>query len=387
MHEPEDLGRFSFAAMDQAAELSPVQLFVNATLTLGVILLGTLGLNYLVGVRWAPRDNVSYLLEHADEFNVVFAGSSYLENMMDPRTFDAEMEKRGYRTHSFNAGRGGSSPHETNYVIRQLLKRYPSKLAFVIIDFSLFGLSTEFSGTLRYKSWHDVHETLSVLKTTRTFPGIEEEERRAAVRAHRAAILGKYSPIGKFFDIVAARRAEEFGPLAVRAIDRNQYYDQFRGYAPFSVVNPIGMVPVERRRRAFLEGTDGYHATLEKAKRLLDSPPDVGLEGIHLDAWSEQMRSIRAANAEPVYLLAPSLWGDPRLPRRLLREGILDRAIFVDDPFRFPQFFEPDARFDKHHIAEAMVPEYSRIVANCFADMLDANSELAAKLERVPPAN
>ena len=95
---------------------------------------------------------------------------------------------------------------------------------------------------------------------------------------------------------------------------------------------------------------------------------------LNLGALQEQMRLIREAGAEPVYYTGPRLAASP-MSYALAREGVLPRFLGFNQPDLYPGLYAEERRFDNNHLNRVGSEEFSRALAEAFADTLDGEGE------------
>jgi hypothetical protein len=338
-------------------------------LVMGVI---SLALFHVAQKVWVLPNTFDYALAHKDEFEVIFAGSSFTLNHVDPRVFDEAMAERGYRTNSYNIARGGSSAHESNYLLRRLVRHTPERLVLVITDFQLFELALHYAGTMRFIEWHDIVETRAAIRTSRTFPDATDEERREAIRTHRGAAAARYTPLGKFFQLQEKRRLWRQPNPAPEGGDQERI-EARRGYRPLRAGRAM-----EGQRERYEKVVRVYE------RRLAMSTDEVSIEGHPLAHYHRQREWLEREGVHLIHVSTPALYGDPLMVRRLADEGALKRVLLMDDLRELPsKWFEPDNRHDVHHLGQELVPEYTRELAFRLADMIESDPELDGMLERI----
>lgn len=345
----------------------------------------TVAVNYLVHGVFAEveGDKLAYLLRHKDDFDVVFAGSSAVENMIDPRVFDGELRARGFEVRSFNLGAGACWPHETNYLLRKVLSRSPSRLKAVLIDVIPFNPDFPELKTTRRQSWHDLRETLSVVLWILASSDAPELKHRS-IREHVAAAVMRGSTLGKihFLRRSAAERAQArnlIGP------DPEAFYSEYRGYMPFALIGGT----LEKERADFLARPADFAALVEERIRELGEAGRFHVRKYNVEALDAQVLTLRKRGVEPFYIASPALFEafriHPGLSRSLERSGHMPNVLYFDDPLRYPRLFDFSARFDSRHLNDPASAEYTRLLAAEFADRVQRHPDLAAKFRRTGP--
>ena len=111
---------------------------------------------------------------HADEYELVFVGTSRVFRGFDPATFDASMAERGHALHSYNFGLLGMGFLEERYVVEWILACHPARLRWILIEPTersapwiarpiVLGHGNEFA--LRDVLWHTPAITLASLES------------------------------------------------------------------------------------------------------------------------------------------------------------------------------------------------------------------------------
>lgn len=348
----------------------------------------TAAVNYLVHGVFAEveGDKLAYLLRHKDEFDVVFAGSSAVENMIDPRIFDDELRIRGFEIRSFNLGAGACWPHEANYLLRKLLSRSPSRLKAALIDVIPFNPDFPELKTTRRQAWHDLRETLSVVLWILDSSDAPELKRRS-IREHVAAAVMRVSSLGKIHFLRRSAAEREQARVLIGP-DPEAFYNEHRGYMPFALIGGT----LGKERSDFLARPADFSALVEERIRELGEADRFRLRNYNVNALDAQVLWLRGRGVEPFYVASPALFEafriHPGLSRSLERSGHMPNVLYFDDPLRYPGLFEFERRFDSRHLNDPASAEYTRLLAAEFADRLERNPELAAKFQRaeaIPP--
>jgi len=140
---------------------------VGAAAAAGVFALAFLATCALVGAGLPlPRGSrlstkLEHFAEHADEYDVVFLGSSKVYRHVDPALFDELTPERGPERRSFNMGVSGMAAIEIHFTVRELLARRPARLRWVLVDPHTLGLDLLDQNMLtgRVTNWHDLEST------------------------------------------------------------------------------------------------------------------------------------------------------------------------------------------------------------------------------------
>lgn len=366
-----------------------MRVLLNVALFLGTAAAMIVGIGSRTGNAVEPDDSLAYLLQHKDEYDVAFAGSSMTGYMIDPVVFDGEMAKRGYATNSFNFGTGGSLAHETNYRIRRFLGSRPARLRFIFIESLEFRayIDETAAETDRFAVWHDLEEAGLVILAALKHPFLKPSERWYLLRKHLSGLMNHYAVIGTGAKLMpgaagqgAAKSRRPEPAKEIPDFGTSKGYESLvqlakRGYGGF----------LASQHARFEAGRDGYHRQLELRRQWFESPPELATEGFDFISVTAQVRAVTARGVEPIYLAPPAFHHQAGYPRALAQSGRISHIIFMDNPLEYPGLFEPGARHDKLHLADEAAREYSRLIAQQFAQLLERNPALASKLRRAKP--
>jgi hypothetical protein len=362
------------------------------SLNLLVFLATTLACAQVVSLLWEddpdPHDNLPYLLKHPHAFDVVFAGSSLVGHMIDPRIFDETLREEGFTATSYNIGRGGSLAFETDYRLRRLMRRSPGRLRFVIIDCMEFRPDCDDTdaGRQRFVAWHDLGGTRAVLRALALSRRVSPREKVKFLRIHLGAALERYNPIGKAPALLGlagdrADRSPGNGPA-----DIESRFASSRGYESLVALRERGFAGhLADGLRRFRNGEDDYAEMLEARRQGFEAPGELSADDFETAAVLAQQESLRARGVVPVYLAAPAFLHDPAYPRALQLTGLLPHVLLLDDPGEYPELYAMDARQNRNHLNDEGSQAYSRTIARRFAEMLRADPDLAQLLPFVRP--
>jgi hypothetical protein len=86
------------------------------------------------------------------------------------------------------------------------------------------------------------------------------------------------------------------------------------------------------------------------------------------DALDDIVREVRAAGAEPIFVVASSLYGAERF-----RDWPPERVTVLrfDDPSAYPDLYDPANRYDPHHLDVIGAQNFTRRLAEQFADVIE----------------
>ena len=86
------------------------------------------------------------------------------------------------------------------------------------------------------------------------------------------------------------------------------------------------------------------------------------------DALDDVVHMVRAAGAEPIFVVASSIYGAERF-----RDWPGERVTVLrfDDPNAYPDLYDPANRYDPHHLDLVGAQRFTRHLAEQFADVLE----------------
>lgn len=291
-----------------------------------------------------------HIVRHGGDYPVIYIGSSRVFHEFIPAKFDAEMAARGKAMKSFNFGQPGMWPPESFYMLRKILATHPPNLRWVFVD--LMGIRPYLEGnaeTLRATYWHDIEHTWLACRHViaskeagfRTWP-----EKVGACGHHWKLCMLRASSIGAGHEqlevLLGLKRRKTPGDIADG------------GYEPG---DPGPLAGAQR---------EIFFAALEGLKR---NPPPRPIPGLLRDALAKITEEIRAAGAEPVFVVASTLYGVERFSD-WPPAGV--SVLAFDDPAKYPQLYDPERRFDPHHLDPAGAEEFTRLLAARFAELLES---------------
>ncbi len=294
------------------------------------------------------HDKLAYWHLHKDSFDTLFFGSSRIYRGIDPTEFDHAMAGHGHSTRSFNFGVAGMTAHETNALIRRVLRTKPARLRWVVVELDHWDPVIDHRNRLKRRGilWHDLPETASALRSTSLLDtGVGP--RADLMVTHVVHFLARAAAAGRGHDLLT----NDSGPIP--AFER-------RGFETF----PERAYKSHPMRRRFLRELSAYEhavATVKTANAVRVSAADY-----NTGALREQIAMIRRAGAQPVHIIPPVPRATPAL-RQLASAGLVPRLLAFNDPESYPELFHRDGRFDREHLTGDAAAIFSRRLAERFA--------------------
>lgn len=332
------------------------------------------------------RSKVEFALEHADEFDVLFVGSSATMYGLRPEIFTAELERLGHPgVRAFNLGVGGMGSFEAVHVLRRFLDEEPERLAWVLYEEPLFDPLLWYPDihNPRYVHWHDARSTLAAidgLPLVEAPPAHKQDEysrdwlgrhswRLAVAKEHLELWFWRASALGRGAEILEELQGGT--PLAQPSIEDLTRHD---GWVDIGLDAQPG---VRRAHEIFLERRDEWAERLAGITEVEASPGE--LDGKYdLASLGSLLEDIRRAGAEPLLYVAPRGLASPQMAS-LDALGTAGDVLRFNLPERYPELNPLDLRWDFSHLNAEGADVWSRLFAREFAAHLEAAGASARK--------
>jgi hypothetical protein len=303
---------------------------------------------------------VQHFLAHADDFDLLFVGSSNIAHGFDPAVVDAELARRGHPLRSYNLAAEDMQPVEADFVLREVLKRKPARLRFVVIellDFEPTAVIRDNAFSERAVYWHDSRSLRDALgRLLRSAAPVADKARLSWLHLQHAA--WRLANLGEADRVVAAERAP-LDPVSTAMVEAGG----------FEALDDQPDMATQRMRAAFIANAPRYRA------RVADLDAQNAKSGTlppGLDAeLATQSARLRAEGVEPIYVIPPVPHPTPALHAFATRAE--SPLVFIfNAPGRYPDLFVFEHRYDETHVNRAGSEALSRRFADALADTLDA---------------
>jgi len=369
-----------------AQGLAAVVAFIVATLLLGQIIPSPTIPSNVVFI--GPKND--YYQAHKDDYNVLFFGSSRVYNQIVPDVFDTSARAAGIAVNSYNFGVPAMRALDSTVLLEDALENPPANLKWVffetILDKGYEPIPN--ARTQRAMYWHTWENTRLaaryILMSEASMP-----EKAVLLASHLLPALYRQMNVGRLFaqvlpsEFSAEERevaaqftiAEGYSPLVDESDPKRQDFLASQAEYAAQVASLIesdgstdGAAAEATARSAVQSLAD---STRLETTPSADAPPALAANKQMLLAKITQI--IRAAGAEPIFIEPPSL--DPDRDFRVaLAQGEIDTLLAYKDPLRFPQLYQADQRFDSAHLNPTAAREFSRLLAQDFAQSLQTKS-------------
>jgi hypothetical protein len=318
---------------------------------------------------------------HRDEYDALYLGSSHVYHAFQPEVIDPVVSQAvpglsSFR--SFNLGMEGMFSFETDALLREVLARRSNRLKWLVIEapswrakLSKAGLDTV---TERNARWHDPITTLHALQSLFLSNREPQEGSVYASAAVHLRLLGLW--LGNHGRGPEIFRALDSEPTAEERMQRDEFLAR-RGYQ--ALEQREGEI-FELRKRNFLVKARNLPDRVARLGSLLEkrAAEDLPPSGYNHAALARQLRLIRAAELEVVYVTLPAL-SAPRYFGKLARNGSLPNYIDLLDPKRYPELWTVEHRYDEGHLSREGAEILSRIFAQQFARLVGDSADPEAR--------
>jgi len=280
---------------------------------------------------------------------LIYLGSSRVFHEFIPAQFDADLATRGYQLRSFNFGQDGMWPPESFYMLRQILAMKPPQLKWVLID--LMAIKSEIDGnesTLRAVYWHDLRHTWIAWR-----------------HALQVDMLGQRTPREKAEAIW--RHAQLWGQRATGLGHGHDQIEVALKLADEKKPRPVVAAGFEAGGIGPLRG-EMLKMFTRAVDRLKTNPPRRPIHPVLRDALEQVIKEVRAAGAEPVFVVAANIFGAERY-NNWPPAGV--EILRFDDPNRYPDLYDPAHRYDPHHLDATGAQAFTRHLAEQFLNVLE----------------
>lgn len=305
-----------------------------------------------------------FFAEHKDDYDILFFGSSVIYRSIVPEVIEDELQLGGdgQRSRCFNFGNPGMRAFETNHLLKEALALRPARLRWVVVEARHWqdSVFAEHAWTKRAAHWHSTDALALSLESVR-LSNADSAEKISMAADHLLHWAWKHTAYGRGTDIV----------LSLLGIDDTQIEkERLSANSGYRALEEEEDEQFARRHAIFLENQGKFErgvATLERANRKPGT-----LEGYNLKALESQVAAIRAAGAEPVYIIPPGPPGLVSEPAvlRLLQGGQIPALFVYNDPVKFPRLYSVNLHFDSNHLNRAGAAYFSRILGRDLAALM-----------------
>jgi hypothetical protein len=326
------------------------------------------------GIGWQlPRQTVpivtpklSWYEGHADNYDVLFLGSSRTYRQIIPEVFDAEMAAHGEPVRAYNLGVDGMRPPEDTYLLEEALAARKKKLKLVLVESNPVRLAMrpEDRDTIRTVYWHDWKRMQVVFRSSfladtkkRSFTRRLTEINKAMPDfiEHSSYGLWKFSNLGRGHELLAAWLRP--GPP-----ERMSLYNigpRRDGYQ------------IDSSKKQLIAG-DNLALYEKELARMRATPPRVDYDDPVSQAELQAKRKLIEAAGGRMVLVIPPYTGEKFFHPKPGPEAppVLD----FSSPDKYPELFLPANRADTGHTNPAGSQIYTRLIVRELLPLLKSTA-------------
>jgi len=281
---------------------------------------------------------LAYFLQHKDEFDAVFIGSSRICHGIVPAAFDETMRQQGVACHSFNLGVEEMFPPATFQMLDTVLRSRPAHLKWVFLELAPI-YTTDNEPTLRSIAWHSAPATALVAKDLASKNGLRGLYKHTADLFPNLRIcLLNLTNIGRVPAVLNPQP------------DEAQAATESAGYMPL----PGTHFENEKKAQKYRDDLVAMSAK---------TPVTVVPEPVSAAAFLQELQKIKAAGVQPCLVIPPY----PQRGGNFLgtRAGV--PVLAFNDAVQYAQFFDLTNRFDGGHLNDTGAHAFSQLLARVFA--------------------
>jgi len=305
-----------------------------------------------------------------DECEVLFLGTSRTERGIDLPRIEAELGRAGVPLRCAKLAVSGARTLEQDFLLRQVLALEPRRLRWIVLEAGPVGRTlpeqSDFADAhetvhARLLQWHTPRQTARALHSVWRAP-LTLEQRLWWTGEHVELCLRNVTNLGALADrwIEAPRRARA-------QTAKDEAWRLASGAGEEAPANRMVIDPSRypERARKFAE-------SLVRLVQEQNALP-VALEEVDAGLYVEQARVAEGAGVTLVHLTLPAGEGSPE-PLALGALGRVPRLLHFNDPARFPELFQAQARFDAGHLNEAGAALLAPLLAEALAGIVRAEA-------------
>ncbi len=293
-------------------------------------------------------EKLTFFAKHKDEFDTLFLGSSRFYYAISPQDFDQITRENGLPTRAFNFGIDGMNPPETFYVLDQILKTEPRRLKWLFVEVDNIETKSHLKilGTHRLLYWHDWRRTaLTLRKALNPRPDTKWYQRLNRLWTARRDLVLHLGLFEKQFTNVG--RAVEFFSSGSESRDLKSEF----------LLGPKGNG--YRGAGAAMSPERAEHFRRKLAGEISASRSEF-IDPYAESAYRDCASSVRALGAEPIFVVAPSIFQSPLR----FRESPPPAPMLVfNDARTYPQLYDTKVRVDDQHLTNEGAAEFTRLLA------------------------
>jgi len=300
-----------------------------------------------------------HFAENKDDYEILFFGSSVIYRSVVPSVVEEELPGT-FRC--FNFGNPGMRAFETDHLLKEALALRPANLRWVVVE-ARHWQDSIFPGhawTKRAAYWHTTEQLSLALQSVRLSPAPTTDKFFMTID-HLLHWAWKQTAYGRGTDIALDLLGWEFDDTQKARLAAHG------GYRPLEEEDDEEFT---KRHAIFLKSQDKFLRGVAALKSASRTPGS--LEGYNLAALETQIAAIRAAGAEPIYIIPPGPPGLVSQPAvlRLFEAGHIPTLLVYNDPVRYGRLYSIGFHFDSNHLNRAGAAYFSRMLGHDLAALI-----------------
>ncbi len=305
------------------------------------------------------RTKTEFLLDHLEDYDAIWIGSSATLYGLRPKVFNAELAKLGrpgFRI--YNLGVGGMGSFETVAVLRRILAAKPKRLAWVFYEEPAFDALLWYPDIVnqRYIHWHDMRTTMDAIDalqfsekpppykqeqyTSPWWAGGDGEWRRGASREHLELGLRREFGVGQ-----GPRIFERYFGGPDTAWPTPEEIAAADGWMDIALDPAPG---AKKAHDLYVANPKKWDKMVAHMIKLEPKRPDPG-KGYDLDSLRQLIAEIRAAGAEPI-MYTPQRGLPSTMMMSLSDRGELPALFPFHLSTEYPELIPREVHYDEGHL-------------------------------------
>lgn len=299
-------------------------------------------------------------LKNADKFDIIFSGSSYMFRSIKPNVFSERMDVMGYSYDGYNFADAGSYAFEMQHYLNLLttlpLSRRPD---FVFIN--LFPINLDFILTVteenrlinRMIRYHDPGTTFLNIQAL-ILTEWEIKDKAMAIYNHMVHLLYNVANVGM---------GRLIKPYRMSRSD-SLWLEENNGYYPAFTAD-------KTHKTGYTADINNNSAKIHEQnfKKLAGNrQPQIARNEISFRR--RQYQKLQRYGIRVIYVIPPVL-SDMGEMHDLCQTDGFPTCFSMDDPFKYPELYQYENRYDLGHLNDKGADYYSRYIANRFVEYLE----------------
>jgi len=307
------------------------------------------------------RAKWEYFVEHEDEYDLVFVGSSHVLCSIVPLELERELAARGHELRAFNFGVPGMLSFESDHVLRCILEREPARLRWIVVELSEWKPDPRMAlDTQRAVFLHGPERTAAILES-QWLVALGWREQLSRTLAHLRLMARHLGNAGELSKWLGTR----VGVLAPEAGMEREEIARTQGYQALEDANDPG---ARKGRQRFLNTLPAYRRQIGSMEAERAAVRE--LEPHLLPPLRRRMALFEGRDLELIHVVYATEDASPQLDL-LAREGLVPRLWAFNRPDRYPRLYREEVRYDDRHLLREGALEFTRLFADRFARFLE----------------